>query len=184
MRARFQRRRLGAPSLCERWTNHRCSRISWSASARRCRRWPVRCSVTAARSTAPTRRWRGALAAVRSPAELLDDFAAAEPGTAGTGPLLPVAAAPRRPRHPRTRHGVRTGPGAARSAPTPLVAVLNTQVAVPNPFVPAFRNAGACGYRQPTSDGATVSGDRWSRAAPPTGVRPRQPAEGAAASAR
>ncbi len=62
-----------------------------------------------------------------------------------------------------------------------LTAVLNTQVAVPNPFVPAFRNsqgpaAGGDRHRMEPRR----SGTRGRRPRRRTGVRARQPAEGAA----
>ena len=41
-----------------------------------------------------------------------------------------------------------------------LVAVLNTQVSVPNPFVPAYRSSRGLRLRLPTSGGHTVCGVR------------------------
>ena len=111
------------------------------------------------------------------PADLLDDFAAAEPGTAGTGPLLPA----RLFLGDHVTHeldmvfALGLEPEFRADA---LIAVLNTQVAVPNPFVPAFRNIAG-----PTADGDRHRMEtrherargRGSRRRP--GVRARQPAQ-------
>jgi uncharacterized protein (TIGR03083 family) len=128
------------PSLCERWTNHEVLAhlvVGLSASLR---------SVTGAML-----RHRGsfdsanaematALAALRTPADLLDDFARLIRDPRGMGRYFPsrlflgdhvtheldmVLALGLEPRIPSAV----------------LVAVLNTQVAVPNPFVPAFKNS-------------------------------------------
>ena len=48
--------------------------------------------------------------------------------------------------------------GSREIAPDVLVAVLNTQVAVPNPFVPAFRNSR--GLRLRATDTAWTHGER------------------------
>jgi uncharacterized protein (TIGR03083 family) len=138
-------------SLCERWTNHdMLAHLVIGLSA------PLR-SVAGAML-----RHRGSfdsanaematvLAAARSPTELLDDFTRLKREPQGMGRYFPsrlllgdhvtheldmVLALDRRPQIP----------------PAVLVAVLNTQVAVPNPFVPAFRNSRALRLRATDAD--------------------------------
>ena len=80
------------------------------------------------------------LAADRSPAELLDEFARLVYRPRGLGRVFP----PRLLLGDHVTHeldilfAIDREPNIAREA---VVAVLNTQVALPNPFVPAFRNS-------------------------------------------
>ena len=142
----------------------------------RCRRWPARWSATAAHSTAPTPTWPRALAASRSPAELLDEFAAAEPGPAGLGRYFP----PRLLLGDHVTHELDIVFALDREPEIrgeALTAVLNTQVALPNPFVPAFRNRR--GLRLQATDAGWSHGERGpsSRVAPPNWCPSWQPAE-------
>jgi uncharacterized protein (TIGR03083 family) len=81
-----------------------------------------------------------ALAAARSPAELLDEFAQLVYRPRGLGRIFP----PQLLLGDHITHeldilfAIDRAPQIAGEA---LVAVLNTQVALPNPFVPAFRNS-------------------------------------------
>ena len=158
------------PSLCERWTNHEVLAhlvVGLSASLHSVVGAMVGHSGSFDSANAEMAR---TLAAVRSPAELLDDYERLSHQPRGMGRYFPsrlflgdhvtheldmVFALDREP----------------EIEPDVLVAVLNTQVAVPNPFVPAFRNSRACGCGRPTPSGATASGDHWSKAAPPNSCR-------------
>lgn len=129
-----------APSLCAAWTNHQVLAhlvIGYGSGP----------GVV----VAEMRRRRGSfdnanadisrdLAARRSPAELLHDFAGLIHRPAGMGRYFPrslllgdhvtheldiLFAIDRKP----------------TTSPDALIAVLNTQVSLPNPFVPAFRNS-------------------------------------------
>ncbi len=128
------------PSLCEGWTNHDVLA-----------HLVVGCSAGAAAVTAEMLRHGGSfdranaalarsLAATRSPAELLDDFARLTERPRGLGRYFP------RPLFlgDRITHELDMVFALGREPTIPadgLVAVLNTQVSVPNPFVPAFRNS-------------------------------------------
>lgn len=145
------------PSLCGRWTNQEAlAHLVVGLSA------PLR-SVTGAMV-----RHRGSfdsanaemateLAALRSPAELLDDFERLSREPRGLGRYFPsrlflgdhvtheldmVLALDMQP----------------EIASDVLVAVLNTQVVVPNPFVPAFRNSR--GLRLRATDTGWTHGER------------------------
>jgi uncharacterized protein (TIGR03083 family) len=146
-----------SPSLCRRWTNHQVLAhlvIGLSASLR---------SVAGA-----VLRHRGAfddanadmatvLAAARPPAELIRDFERLRQEPRGIGRYFP----PRLLLGDHVTHeldmlfAVGTGPQIPSDV---LVAVLNTQVAVPNPFVPAFRNSR--GLRLRATDVSWRHGDR------------------------
>jgi uncharacterized protein (TIGR03083 family) len=145
------------PSLCERWTNHEVLAhlvIGLSASLR---------SLAAAmlrergRFDGANARMAHALAAVRSPADLLGDYRRLIREPQGLGRYFPsrlflgdhvtheldiVLALDHKPEIPSDV----------------LIAVLNTQVAVPNPFVPAYRNA--LGLRLCATDAAWSHGRR------------------------
>jgi uncharacterized protein (TIGR03083 family) len=128
------------PSLCDGWTNHDVLA-----------HLVVGCSAGAVAVTAEIVRHRGSfdranaalarsLAATRSPVELLDDFAGLTERPRGLGRYFPR----------RLLHGDHItheldmvyALGLEPTIPADgLVAVLNTQVGVPNPFVPAFRNS-------------------------------------------
>lgn len=129
-----------APSLCDEWTNHEVlahlvagygSRLVVLLAEMSRRRW----SFDAANTELA---WK--LAASRSPAQLIDDFACLADRPEGMGRYFPRTmflgdhvtheldicyALDRIPTIPSTA----------------LVTVLNVQVSLPNPFVPAFRNS-------------------------------------------
>ena len=145
------------PSLCERWTNHEVlAHVVVGLSA------PLH-SVTGAMFRhrgsfdAANAEMATVLAAVRSPAALLVDFGRLSRTPKGLGRYFPsrlllgdhvtheldmVLALGLEPQIP----------------PDVLVAVLNTQVAMPNPFVPAFRNSR--GLRLRATDAAWRNGER------------------------
>jgi uncharacterized protein (TIGR03083 family) len=97
------------------------------------------------------------LAAERSPAELLDEFARLVYRPRGLGRVFP----PRLLLGDHITHeldivfAIDREPSIGREA---VVAVLNTQVALPNPFVPAFRNSR--GLRLRATDVDWAHGDR------------------------
>ena len=145
------------PSLCERWTNHEVLAhlvVGLSASLH-----SVVGAMVGHRGSFDSANAEMArtLAAVRSPAELLDDYERLSHQPRGMGRYFPsrlflgdhvtheldmVFALDREP----------------EIEPDVLVAVLNTQVAVPNPFVPAFRNSR--GLRLRATDAAWSHGER------------------------
>ena len=145
------------PSLCERWTNHEVLAhlvVGLSASLRSVIGEMLRHRGSFDGANAAMAR---TLAAVRAPAELLDDYERLSHQPRGMGRYFPsrlflgdhvtheldmVFALKREP----------------QIAPDVLVAVLNTQVAVPNPFVPAFRNSR--GLRLRATDAAWSRGER------------------------
>ncbi len=145
------------PSLCERWTNHQVlAHLVVGLSA------PLR-SVTGAMV-----RHRGSfdganaematmLAEVRSPAELLDDFEQLSRQPRGMGRYFPSRLF--LGDHVTHELDMVFALGLEPQIPSDaLVAVLNTQVAVPNPFVPAFRNSR--GMRLRATDTAWRHGER------------------------
>jgi uncharacterized protein (TIGR03083 family) len=129
-----------APSLCDGWTNHDVLA-----------HLVVGCRAGAAAVTAEMLRHGGSfnranaamacsLAATRSPVELLDDFARLTVRPRGLGRYFP----PRLLLGDHITHELDMVFALGREPAIPadgLVAVLNTQVSVPNPFVPAFRNS-------------------------------------------
>jgi uncharacterized protein (TIGR03083 family) len=128
------------PSLCDGWSNHDVLA-----------HLVVGCSAGAAAVTAEMLRHGGSfdranaalarsLAATRSPAELLDDFARLTERPRGLGRYFPG----RLLLGDHITHELDMVFALGREPAIPadaLVAVLNTQVSVPNPFVPAFRNS-------------------------------------------
>jgi uncharacterized protein (TIGR03083 family) len=128
------------PSLCDGWTNHDVLA-----------HLVVGCSAGATAVTAEMLRHGGAfdranaalacsLAATRSPVELLDDFARLAERPRGLGRCFPR----RLLLGDHITHELDMVFALGREPAIPadvLVAVLNTQVSVPNPFVPAFRNS-------------------------------------------
>ena len=124
------------------------------------------------------------LAADRSPAELLDEFGRLVYRPRGLGRIFP----PRLLLGDHITHeldilfAIDREPDIAGEA---VVAVLNTQVALPNPFVPAFRNSRGLRLRATDVDwahgdsGAARRGKRGR-----TRVRSGQPAANAACAAR
>jgi uncharacterized protein (TIGR03083 family) len=144
-------------SMCERWTNHEVlAHLVVGLSA------PLR-AVTAAML-----RHRGSfdsanaemattLAAVRSAAELLDDFERLSREPRGLGRYFPS----RLFLGDHVTHELDMVFALGREPqirPEVLIAVLKTQVAAPNPFVPAFRNAR--GLRLRATDAAWSHGER------------------------
>ena len=145
------------PSLCERWTNHEVLAhlvVGLSASLHSVVGAMVGHSGSFDSANAEMAR---TLAAVRTPVELLDDYEQLSHQPRGMGRYFPsrlflgdhvtheldmVFALDREP----------------QIEPDVLVAVLNTQVAVPNPFVPAFRNSR--GLRLRATDAAWSHGER------------------------
>jgi uncharacterized protein (TIGR03083 family) len=128
------------PSLCDGWTNHDVLA-----------HLVVGCSAGATAVTAEMLRHGGSfdranaalacsLAATRSPVELLDDFARLAERPRGLGRYFPR----RLLLGDHITHELDMVFALGRESAIPadaLVAVLNTQVSVPNPFVPAFRNS-------------------------------------------
>lgn len=145
------------PSLCEEWTTHdvlahlvvgyRTGALAVTAEMLRHRGSFDRANSGMARTAAAT----------RSPAELLDEFELLMEQPRGLGRYFP-----RRlllGDHVTHELDILFALGRDPSIPADaLVAVLNTQVAVPNPFVPAFRNAR--GLRLMATDVDWTHGDR------------------------
>lgn len=145
--ARFQALAAGfaaaewsAPSLCESWTNHDvlahlvvgCSTGAGAVAAEMLRHGGSFDRANAALACS--------LAATRSPAALLDDFARLTKRPRGLGRYFPTPLF----LGDRITHELDMVFALGREPTIPadgLVAVLNTQVSVPNPFVPAFRNS-------------------------------------------
>jgi uncharacterized protein (TIGR03083 family) len=128
------------PSLCDGWTNHDvlahlvvgCSAGATAVAAEMLRHGGSFDRANAALACS--------LAATRSPAELLDDFARLTERPRGLGRYFPR----RLLLGDRITHELDMVFALGREPTIPadgLVAVLNTQVSVPNPFVPAFRNS-------------------------------------------
>ena len=145
------------PSLCGRWTNHEVLAhlvVGLSASLRSVIAEMLRHRGSFDSANAAMAR---TLAAVRAPAELLDDYqrlSAGHGGWAATFPRACSSATTSRMNSTWSSHWS----GEPEIAPDVLVAVLNTQVAVPNPFVPAFRNSR--GLRLRATDTAWSHGER------------------------
>ena len=128
------------PSLCDGWSNHDVLA-----------HLVVGCSAGAAAVTTEMLCHGGSfdranaalacsLAATRSPVELLDDFARLTERPRGLGRYFPR----RLLLGDHITHELDMVYALGRQPAIPadgLVAVLNTQVSVPNPFVPAFRNS-------------------------------------------
>ncbi len=128
------------PSLCESWTNHDvlahlvvgCSAGVVAVAAEMLRHGGSFDRANAALACS--------LASTRSPAELLDDFARLTERPRGLGRYFPTPLF----LGDRITHELDMVFALGRDPTIPadgLVAVLNTQVSVPNPFVPAFRNS-------------------------------------------
>jgi uncharacterized protein (TIGR03083 family) len=155
--AEFSVTEWSQPSLCEHWTNHDVLAhlvVGYSAGA--------------AAVTVEMLRHRGsfdsantaiaqALAASRPPADLLDDFDRLMQQPRGLGRYFP----PRLLVGDHITHELDILFALGREPAIPaeaLIAVLNTQVSVPNPFVPAFRNSR--GLRLVATDIQWAHGDR------------------------
>jgi uncharacterized protein (TIGR03083 family) len=128
------------PSLCDAWSNHEVLAhlvVGYSAGMGLLTTEMVRHGGSFDRANADMAR---SLAASRSPAELLDDFGQLMDRPRGLGRVFP----PRLLLGDHITHeldivfALGREPSIAADA---VIAVLNTQVAVPNPFVPAFRNS-------------------------------------------
>lgn len=145
------------PSLCDRWTNHQVlahvvvglSASPQSIAAALLRHRGAFDSANAEMATA--------LATALSPAELLDEFERLSRKPRGMGRYFPS----RLFLGDHVTHeldivfALDREPSISAEA---LVAVLNTQVSVPNPFVPAYRNSR--GLRLRATDVAWCHGDR------------------------
>ena len=129
-----------APSLCDEWTNHEVlahmvfgygSRLGVLVAE-----MYRHCGSFDAANTELAR----LLAATRSPAELLADFARFAERPEGMGRYFPRTLF--LGDHVTHELDIVYALDRAPAVPTDaLVAVLNTQVGLPNPFVPAFRNS-------------------------------------------
>jgi uncharacterized protein (TIGR03083 family) len=140
MAAEFSAEEWSAPSLCDGWSNHDVLAhlvIGCSTGAAAVTVEILRHGASFDRANAALAR---ALAATRCQADLLDDFGRLSIRPRGLGRYFP-----RRlllGDHITHELDMLFALGREPQIPTDaLVAVLNTQVSVPNPFVPAFRNS-------------------------------------------
>jgi uncharacterized protein (TIGR03083 family) len=140
MAAEFSAEEWSAPSLCDGWSNHDVLAhlvIGCSTGAAAVTVEILRHDASFDHANAALAR---ALAATRCPADLLDDFGRLSIRPRGLGRYFP-----RRlllGDHITHELDMLFALGREPEIPTDaLVAVLNTQVSVPNPFVPAFRNS-------------------------------------------
>ena len=154
------------PSLCDAWSNHDVLAhlvVGYGSGAGVTAGEILRHGGSFDRANAAM---ACSLAADRSPAELLDEFGRLMYRPRGLGRIFP----PRLLLGDHITHeldilfAIDREPDIAGEA---VVAVLNTQVALPNPFVPAFRNSRGLRLRAPTSTGHTATGGRSSREAGP-----------------
>jgi uncharacterized protein (TIGR03083 family) len=129
-----------APSLCDEWTNH-------EVLAHLVFGYGSRLGVLVAEMYRHRGSFDGAntdlaraLAATCSPAELLEDFARLAGRRQGMGRYFPrtLFLGDHVTHELDILHALGRKPGIPEAA---LVAVLNAQVTLPNPFVPAFRNS-------------------------------------------
>ncbi len=129
-----------APSLCERWTNHEV--LAHLVLGYGGRVAPVAAAMLRYRGSFDTANADLAcvLAGRRTPAELLDDFSVLTARPQGMGRYFPrtLLLGDHVTHELDICHAI--GRPAA-VAPQALIAVLNAQVTLPNPFVPAYRNA-------------------------------------------
>ncbi|HZN80923.1 MAG TPA: maleylpyruvate isomerase family mycothiol-dependent enzyme [Mycobacterium sp.] len=128
------------PSLCDAWTNHDVLAhlvVGYSAGALAVTAEMLRHRGSFDRANAAMAR---AVAASRAPADLLDDFERLTQRPRGLGRYFPR----RLLLGDHITHELDMIFALGREPEIPadaLVAVLDTQVRVPNPFVPAFRNS-------------------------------------------
>jgi uncharacterized protein (TIGR03083 family) len=128
------------PSLCDDWSNHDVLAhlvVGYSAGAAALTAEMARHGGSFDRANAAMAR---AQAASRTPADLLDDFEMLTRRPRGLGRYFP----PRLLIGDHITHELDMLFALGREPTVPanaLVAVLNTQVSVPNPFVPAYRNS-------------------------------------------
>ena len=128
------------PSLCDAWSNHDVLAhlvVGYSAGAVAVAAEMRRHSWSFDRANAAMAR---SLATLRTPTELLDDFERLTQRPQGLGRYFP----PQLLLGDHVTHELDMLFALGREPAMPadaLVAVLNTQVSVPNPFVPAYRNS-------------------------------------------
>ncbi|HUH70507.1 MAG TPA: maleylpyruvate isomerase family mycothiol-dependent enzyme [Mycobacterium sp.] len=146
-----------APSLCDQWNNHEVLAhlvIGYSGALTSLAAELVRHAGAFDPANADLAR---SLAAHKSPAELLDDFARLIDRPTGTGRYFPR----RLLLGDHITHELDMLYALDRSPAIPsdpLIAVLNIQVALPNPFVPAYRNSR--GLRLIATDADWTHGER------------------------
>ncbi len=145
------------PSLCERWSNHEVLAhlvVGVSAPLRSVVGAMVRSHGSFDRANAEMAR---TLAAARAPAELLDDYERLTRSPRGLGRYFPqrLLLGDHITHELDIVFALDREPVMSLDA---LIAVLNTQVAAPNPFVPAFRNSR--GLRLRATDAAWSHGER------------------------
>ena len=145
------------PSLCDGWSNHDELAhlvVGYGAAAGVVVSEMLRHSGSFDRANAALAR---SLSTTRTPGELLDDFGRLTRRSRGLGRYFP----PRLLLGDHITHELDILFALDRESAIPvdaLVAVLNTQVAVPNPFVPAFRNSR--GLRLIATDADWTHGER------------------------
>lgn len=128
------------PSLCDEWSNHEILAhlvIGYSSGLRPIAHEMIRRSGSFDRANAAMAR---KLARSRTPAELLDEFARLTERPRGLGRSFP----PSLLLGDHVTHELDMLLALGRDPAIPdetAIAVLQTQVRVPNPFVPAFRNS-------------------------------------------
>jgi uncharacterized protein (TIGR03083 family) len=153
----FSAEEWSRPSLCDGWSNHDVLAhlvVGYSAKATTVTAEMLRHGGSFDCANAALAR---SLAATRSAGDLLDDFMWLTRRPRGLGRYFP----PRLLLGDHITHeldmlfALGRGPAIPASA---LVAVLNTQVSVPNPFVPAFRNSR--GLRLTATDTGWTHGER------------------------
>ena len=138
--AEFSAAEWAAPSLCDEWTDHQVLAhlvIGYSAG-------PASFGTAILRARGGFDRANtalaGELAALRGPAELLDEMHRLRTEPRGLGSIFPkrLLLGDHVTHELDMLYALGKEPDIERSA---LIAVLNTQVSVPNPFVPAFGNS-------------------------------------------
>jgi uncharacterized protein (TIGR03083 family) len=155
--AGFSAEQWSQPSLCDGWSNHDVLAhlvVGYSAGAPSVAGEMLRHGGSFDRANAALAR---ALAATRAPAELLHDFERLTQSRCGLGRYFP----PRLLLGDHITHELDMLFALGREPAVPadaLVAVLNTQVSVPNPFVPAFCNSR--GLRLTATDADWAHGER------------------------
>ena len=155
--ARFSAEEWAQPSLCDGWSNHDVLAhlvVGYGTGAASVTTEMLRRGGSFDRANAEMAR---GLAATRAPAELLDDFERLTQRPRGLGRYFP----PRLLLGDHVTHELDMLCALGRDPAIPadaLVAVLNTQVSVPNPFVPAFRNSR--GLRLTATDADWTHGER------------------------
>lgn len=138
--AGFSEQEWSRPSLCEEWSNRDVLAhlvVGYSAGATAIAAEILRHNGSFDQANAAMAR---TLTASRAPADLLDDFQRLTQRPQGLGRHFP----PRLLLGDHITHELDMVFALGREPTVPadaLAAVLNTQVSVPNPFVPAFRNS-------------------------------------------